>query len=188
MIAHLTGTLLSKEPAEVVIDVAGVGYAVGVPVSTLTALPAVGERVSLFTHHHVREDQLALFGFATAAEQRLFRQLIGVSGIGPKVGLAILSVSNPDDIRSAIAGGDTEFIAQVPGIGKKTAERVVIDLKDKVEMVTIDGSPRGTDDVVEALVGLGYSRQDARKAVSKVASQTTETDELVRAALKELAS
>jgi Holliday junction DNA helicase RuvA len=188
MIAQLSGTLVSKEPAEVVIDVAGVGYAVGVPVSTLSALPAVGEQVRLFTHQHVREDQLALFGFSSEAEQRLFRQLISVSGIGPKVALAILSVSNPDDIRAAIAGGDTEFIAQVPGIGKKTAERVVIDLKDKVEMVTSEGSPRGTDDVVEALVGLGYSRQDARKAVSAVASQTSEPDELVRAALKELAA
>lgn len=188
MIAQLSGTIVSKEPAEVVVDVGGVGYAVGVPVSTLTALPGIGEAVRLFTHQHVREDQLALFGFATEAEQRLFRQLISVSGIGPKVGLAILSVSGPDDIRAAIAAGDTAFIAQVPGIGKKTAERVVVDLKDKVEMVTAGGSPRGTDEVVEALVGLGYTRNDARSAVGKVAADTTETDELVRAALKELAA
>lgn len=188
MIAQLTGTLVSKDPAAVVVDVGGVGYAVGVPVSTLSQLPVIGETVVLYTHQHVREDQLALFGFASEAEQRLFRQLISVSGIGPKVALAILSVSSPDDIRAAIASSDTAFIAQVPGIGKKTAERVVIDLKDKVEMVTSAGSPRGTDEVVEALVGLGYSRPDARAAVSKVSASTTETDELVRAALKELAA
>lgn len=187
MIAQLTGTLIKKDPAEVVVDVGGVGYLLVVPVSTLTTLPAVGETVTLYTHQHVREDSLALYGFSSEGEQRLFRQLISVSGIGPKVALAILSVSNPDDIRAAIAAGDTEFISSVPGIGKKTADRVVVDLRDKVEMVTGSGEPRGNDEVVEALIGLGYSRNEARKAVQAVAGTSSETDQIIREALKELA-
>jgi holliday junction DNA helicase RuvA len=187
MIAQISGKLIRKDPAGVVIQTGGVGYALTVPVSTLSELPKAGTETTLYVHTYVREDQLALFGFATEAERRLFSQLLGVSGIGPKVALAILSISNPDDIRSAISAGDAEFIASVPGIGKKTADRVVVDLQDKMEMVTASGEPRGNEEVVTALVGLGYSRKEARDAVSKQAAATTGTDELLKASLKELA-
>ena len=188
MIAQLTGTLARKDATGVVVVTGdGVGYAVAVPVTTLTELPAVDETVTLYTYQHVREDTLALYGFASQAEQRLFSQLLGVSGIGPKVALAILSISNPDDIRAAIAAGDAGFISSVPGIGKKTAERVIVDLQDKVEMVTAGGEPRGNEEVVEALVGLGYSRQEAATAVMAAAKTASEDDAILKAALKELA-
>lgn len=186
MIARLTGTLISKEPAGLVVQVDGIGYLVMVPVSTLTALPGAGAEVTLHTHQYVREDVLALYGFATTAERRLFAQLLGVSGIGPKVALAILSLSSPDDIRAAIAAGDAEFLASVPGIGKKTADRVVVDLRDKMEMVTSEGAPRGQDEAVEALVSLGYSNKEARQAVSAVAAGGDSTEAVIKAALKEL--
>jgi holliday junction DNA helicase RuvA len=186
MIAQLTGTLLSKEPSGVVLQVGGVGYLVTVPVSTLTELPETDSEVTLHTHQYVREDVLALYGFATTAERRLFTQLLSVSGIGPKVALAILSLSSPDDIRAAIASGDAEFLASVPGIGKKTAERVVVDLQDKMEMVTSEGAPRGQDEAVEALMSLGYSNAEARKAVSAVAAGADSTEAVIKAALKEL--
>ena len=189
MIAQLTGTLARKDASGVVIVTGdGVGYGVSVPVSTLTGLPAVGEEATLYTYTHVREDALALFGFSSQAEQRLFTQLLSVSGIGPKVALAILSISNPDDIRAAISAGDAEFISSVPGIGKKTAERVIIGLQDKMEMVTASGEPRGNEDVVEALVGLGYSRKEAGVAVMSAAKNGSEDDEILKIALKELAS
>lgn len=187
MIAQLTGTLASKEPSGLVVETGGVGYLVTVPVSTLTVLPEAGNEVTLHTHQYVREDVLALYGFATVAERRLFTQLLAVSGIGPKVALAILSLSSPDDIRAAIAAGDAEFLASVPGIGKKTADRVVVDLQDKMDMVTSEGAPRGQDEAVEALVTLGYSNKEARKAVSAVAGGADSTEAVIKAALKELA-
>jgi Holliday junction DNA helicase RuvA len=188
MIALLSGQLVEKDPSEIIVDVAGVGYQVFVPVSTLAGLPDPGGDVRLYIHHYVREDQDGLYGFKTAAERRLFGQLLGVSGIGPKVALAILSLASAADIRSAITGGDTAFLASVPGIGKKTAERVVVDLRDKLEMVTSEGGVIGNNDVVQALVGLGYSQSEARKAVSEVSSEVSETDEILREALKSLAT
>lgn len=187
MIALLSGMLVRKDPNEVVVETGGVGYQVFVPVSTLADLPGLDEAVTLHIHHYVREDLVALYGFLTTAERRLFGQLLGVSGIGPKVAMAILSLASPADIRSAITGSDVAFLASVPGIGKKTAERVVVDLRDKLEMVTTEGKGTGNDDVVEALVGLGYSRAEARKAVSAVADQNTEAEELLKAALQQLA-
>lgn len=190
MIAQLTGKLIEKEPSGLVIETGGVGYLLNVPVSTLTALPETGSEVTLHTHQYVREDLVALYGFATKAERRLFTQLLGVSGIGPKVALAILSLSTPDDIRSAIAAGDADFLSSVPGIGKKTADRVVVDLRDKMEMVTTDGAPRGQEEAVEALVSLGYSTAEARKAVRTVATSgetNRSAEEVIKAALKELA-
>lgn len=188
MIAQLTGTLARKDAAGVVLVTGdGVGYGVAVPVTTLTDLPALGEEVTLYTYTYVREDTLALYGFTGPAEQRLFSQLLGVSGIGPKVALAILSISNPDDIRAAISAGDAEFISSVPGIGQKTADRVIVDLRDKIEMVTGSGEPRGNEEVVAALVGLGYSRKEAAGAVMAAAKTASEDDAILKAALKELA-
>ncbi len=188
MIAQLTGTLLEKEPTGLIVETGGVGYLVAVPVSTLAALPKTGAEVTLYTHQYVREDVLALYGFAAKAERRLFMQLLGVSGIGPKVALAILSLASPDDIRAAISAGDAGFLASVPGIGKKTAERVVIDLQDKMEMVTSEGAPRGQEEAVEALAALGYSTAQARKAVHAVAGGADSTEAVIKAALRELSS
>jgi Holliday junction DNA helicase RuvA len=187
MIAQLTGIVARKDASGVVVVAGGVGYAVAVPVSTLTDLPPVDSEITLYTYLHVREDVLALYGFAGQAEQRLFAQLLGVSGIGPKVALAILSISNPDDIRAAISAGDAGFISSVPGIGKKTAERVIVDLQDKIEMVTAGGESRGNEEVVEALIGLGYSRKEAGAAVMAAAKTVSEDDAILKAALKELA-
>lgn len=188
MIASLTGIVSYKEPSSVVVEVGGIGYQLAVPVSTLTALPAVNEQVRLHTFQYVREDTLALFGFLTVAEKDLFSQLLGVSGIGPKVALAILSVASVADIKAAIAAGDTAFISSVPGIGKKTAERVVVDLRDKMGPATFETTTTGHADVVEALVGLGYSAKEARQAVQQVSEKETATDQILRIALKELAS
>ncbi len=187
MIVSLRGELTRKDPSGITIDVAGVGYGLAVPVSTLTELPEVGEDILLYTFQYVREDTLALFGFATEAERSLFEQLLSVSGIGPKVALAILSLSSPPEISNAIASGDTAFLSSVPGIGKKTAERVVVDLRDKVGAVVQTPGSNSQNDVIAALMGLGYSAAEARKAVQKI-DTTTHTDEALRQALKELAS
>lgn len=187
MIVSLRGKLTRKDPSGITIDVDGVGYGLAIPVSTLTALPEVGEHVVVQTFQYVREDTLALFGFATEAERGLFEQLLSVSGIGPKVALAILSLSTPPEISSAIASGDTAFLSSVPGIGKKTAERVVVDLRDKVGATVHAPGTSNQNDVIAALMGLGYSVAEARKAVQKV-DTTTHTDEALRQALKELAA
>lgn len=189
MIARLSGTLVSKAPGHAVIDVGGVGYELAVPISTYSRLPGEGADVRLDTFQYVREDVLALYGFYSTDEKELFGQLLGVSGIGPKVALAILSVASVRDIRGAIASGDTAFISSVPGIGTKTAERVVVDLRDKmgVEGAGTDTSG-GHDEVVQALVGLGYSSKDSRQAVKSAAAHESETDEVLRRALKELAA
>ncbi len=191
MIAYVSGELVSKDPSEVVVAAGGLGYRVFVPVSTLSALPGIGSAVKLFTYHYVREDAVLLYGFATPAERRLFTQLLGVSGIGPKVGLALLALATPNEIRTAIATGDTALLGSVPGIGKKTAERVVVDLRDKMEASATTGGAggpvSGTQEVVEALVGLGYSQPEARRAVGEVGSEASDPDELLRASLKRLA-
>lgn len=184
MIAHLRGSLLKKDPSSIIVETGGVGYALSVPVSTFSQLPEVGSDVSLHTFQYVREDTLALYGFSTEAEKNLFTELLGVSGIGPKVALAILSVASPSDIRTAIASGDTAFLSSVPGIGKKTAERVVVDLRDKMDSFTEPTDRGPVDDVVAALVGLGYSNNEARKAASGATGAST--DELLRSALKEI--
>lgn len=188
MIARLTGTLAAQAPTSLLLDVAGVGYEIAVPVSTLAALPEVGQEVVLHTHQHVREDALALFGFATPAEKTLFVQLIGVSGIGPKVALAILSVASVEATQSAIASGDTAFISSVPGIGKKTAERVIVDLRDKMAMSPTTSANSGHDEVMQALLGLGYSATEARRAVQKVPADLQDTSAALRHALKEIAA
>lgn len=188
MIAYLTGTLTSKEPAAVVVETSGIGYRLMIPVSTYSALPETGQSVTLHTYQYVREDTLALFGFHSPAEHALFTQLLSVSGIGPKVALAILSLASPADIRAAIAAGDTAFITSVPGIGKKTAERVVVDLRDAMGTVATESGAGGHSEVVQALVGLGYSNKEAHAAVRQVGNHIEGTDNVLRAALRELAA
>lgn len=172
MIAHLRGRLLSKSPNEAVIECAGVGYGVTISVATFTSLPAEGAETSLHIYTHVREDQLALFGFAETQEKRLFEKLLTISGIGPKLAITVLSGIAADRLVTAIRSGDHASLTKIPGIGKKTAERVVLELKDKLDDMAVpvadaSGVHRGPagDDVLSALVNLGYLRPIAQKAI-----------------------
>src|SRR5207244_8293924 len=176
VIAHLRGSILEKHPNRIVIDVNGVGYDVFVPLSTLYVLGDAGTEMTLRTHTHVREDALALYGFATLLEQELFERLIGVSGIGPRVALAVLSGIEPAELIRAIERGDIARLTAIPGVGKKTSERIVLELKDRlprpqVAAVIAGGAPLDDrldirDDVLSALVNLGYHRPLAERAVA----------------------
>src|SRR5262245_22121847 len=135
MIASLRGALLEKHPNQVIVDVHGVGYDVAIPVSTYSALPESGKEVTLRVHTHVREDAIALFGFVSSEEKVLFEKLIGVSGIGPKLAITVLSGLAAADLTTAIRSGDVQRLTRIPGIGKKTAERMVLELRDKVDIV-----------------------------------------------------
>lgn len=172
MIAHLRGKLLAKHPDQAIVETGGVGYDVSISVAAFSELPAVGNEVSLFIHTHVREDALALFGFLRADEKRLFEKLLTVSGIGPRVAIGILSGVPADDLVTAIRSGDLARLTRVPGIGKKTAERMVLELRDKLAEwgapPTVAASPL-EQDVLSALVNLGYSRPAAEKAVAAAA-------------------
>ena len=172
MIAHLRGSILEKHPNRIVIDVNGVGYDVFVPLSTFYGLGEPGAGIALRIHTHVREDAFVLYGFATLLEQELFERLIGVSGIGPKVALAVLSGIEPQEFIRAIERGDLARLTAIPGVGKKTSERIVLELKDRLPRaqvaaaagVTVSDAPALRDDVVSALVNLGYHRPLAEKA------------------------
>ena len=169
MIAHLRGRLLSKTPQTAVVEAAGVGYEVAISIPTFTALPAEGEEVSLLIHTHVREDTLALFGFTSRTEKRLFEKLLGISGIGPKLAVTVLSGLPPERLIAAIHGQDHATLTRIPGVGKKTAERIVLELKDKLQELaptTIVGvATPMSEDVLSALVNLGYQRAAAQKGV-----------------------
>lgn len=200
MIAHLTGQLREKDLRRVqrlVIDVHGVGYEVLAPLSTVYTLGEAGATVSLRIHTHVREDVLQLFGFATALEQMLFERLIGVSGVGPKLALAILSGVEPSDLVRAIRGNDLGRLTAIPGVGRKTAERLVVELRDRLaqdvgespaEPATADAVVR--DDLLSALANLGYQRAAAEKAVDRVLGRSAGIagfEPALREVLKELA-
>ena len=191
MIAHLRGRVLFKQPNQVVLDVAGVGYDVAISVTTFTALPAEGTEAALFIHTHVREEAIALFGFHEPAEKRLFEKLLAVSGIGPKLAITVLSGLPSERLVAAIRGQDHATLTRIPGIGKKTAERVVLELKDKLDdmasaPVIAAAGPAG-EDVLSALVNLGYARPIAQKAVEKAVERDAEAaksfEKLFRAAL-----
>jgi Holliday junction DNA helicase RuvA len=194
MIAHLRGRLLSKSPNQLIVDCNGVGYDVVISIATFSELPGEGAEVSLFIHTHVREDQIALFGFAGTQEKRLFERLLTISGIGPKLAITVLSGISPERLVAAIRGGDHATLTKIPGIGKKTAERVVLELKDKLEDMAVPvaaggggyHSPVG-DDVLSALVNLGYPRPVAQKAietaVEKTANAANDFETLFRAAM-----
>jgi Holliday junction DNA helicase RuvA len=173
MIAHLRGRLLSKTPNQVIVDCAGVGYEVTISVATFSALPAEGTEAALYIHTHVREDQLALFGFSETQEKRVFEKLLTISGIGPKLAITVLSGISTDRLVTAIRSGDHATLTRIPGIGKKTAERVVLELKDKLDDLAVAvpataGGPHhgpAGDDALSALVNLGYARPVAQKAI-----------------------
>ena len=174
MIAQLRGRLLRKQPQEAVVDVGGVGYRVAIPLSTFYRLGETGCEVTLLTHTHVREDALALFGFLTAVEQALFERLILVSGVGPRLAVSILSGIEAPELVVALQSGDVVRLTRIPGVGKKTAERLVVELKDKVKGILAEeelpaaASPASAqEDLVSALVHLGYSRPEAERGVER---------------------
>jgi Holliday junction DNA helicase RuvA len=171
MIAHLRGTLLSKHPNQAIVETHGVGYDVVISVPAFSELPAPGAEVALHIHTHVREDALSLYGFLRLAEKHLFEKLLTVSGIGPKLAITILSGMPADEMVGAIRGGDLARLTRIPGIGKKTAERMVLELRDKLpaptgvsEISAVAASPV-EEDVLSALVNLGYQRAAAEKAL-----------------------
>ncbi len=185
MIGHLSGTLTAKNPPQILVEVGGVGYELDVPMSTFYALPATGAAVSLFTHLVVREDAHNLYGFASAEERSVFRPLIKVSGIGPRTALAVLSGMSVPDLAQSIALQDAARLVKIPGIGRKTAERLLLELKGKLaEAVGEPAAERGAD-VVHALVALGYSEKEALAAIKGIASDLP-LAEAIRAALKTL--
>ena len=186
MIGRLSGILVSKNPPQVLLDVAGVGYEIDVPMSTFYSLPATGDKVTLLTHLVVREDAHVLYGFATAEERTAFRQLIRISGVGARTALSVLSGLSVAELGSAVAMQDAARLTKVPGIGKKTAERLLLELKGKISETEIRPAAGGAGDVVNALVGLGYSEKEALAAVKGLAPGLTVT-EGIRAALKALA-
>ena len=197
MISHLRGTLLQKHPTQVIVDVHGVGYEVTIPVSVYSSLPEKGQPVQLHIHTHVREDALALFGFLTAGDKALFEKLIAVSGIGPKLAITALSGLAAADLVAAIHAGAVEQLVRIPGVGKKTAERMVLELRDKLDLIgiparagsaTAAGSAFGgiEEDVISALMNFGATRGSAENAVTKArsASEPNDFDLLFRRALK----
>ncbi len=200
MIAHLKGQLLIKTPESIIIDAGGIGYEVFVPLSTFYNLPEKYENVSLHIYTHVREDALMLFGFQSQLEKSLFMMLISVSGIGPKLAVNILSGIGPQELLEAIANGDAVRLRSIPGIGKKTAERIALELKDKACKLTgfqdIPTAPKPvqirdtlTDDALSALVNLGYSTKVAEHAVQKAKAELVDgtLEEIIKKALKILA-
>jgi len=195
MITHLHGQLAETSPTRVVVDCHGVGYEVFIPVSSYAKLPAIGGEVKLLTYHHVngQDGTQQLFGFATSAEREMFLLLISISGIGPKLGCNILSSAAITGLRNAIANGDTKTLSALRGIGKKTAERLVLELKDKVgEATGVAGTAPVTHDpkqadAIAALISLGYKPADAQKSVAaanEAAGKPLTVEELVRAALR----
>ncbi len=200
MIASLTGRLASKHPGGVVIDVQGVGYDVLIPLSTYYRLPDADQSVSLTIHTHVREDAIQLFGFSTQREKDAFLMLLSVSGIGPKLALSVISSLSVDDLAAAVRNDDQKTLASVPGIGKKSAGRLALELKDKVDKLGAAADHRAAkaaepsgklmDDALSALVNLGYKAGDVKDVVKQVlAGRNGETHlpDIIRSALKELA-
>jgi Holliday junction DNA helicase RuvA len=194
MIAHLRGKLILKEPGQAIVEAAGVGYDVTISVPTFTALPALGAEASLFIHTQVSEDQIALFGFLEREEKRLFERLITVSGVGPKLAIKMLSGLSSERTVQAIRGQDHAQLTRIPGVGKKLAERLVVELKDKLDDFAAPPSSApsiqgpAAEDVLSALVNLGYQRPAAEKAiqqsVAKNAAIDADFDSLFREALK----
>ena len=188
MIAHLRGRLLSKTPGQAIVDCGGVGYDVSISVPTFSALPAEGAEVSLFINTQVREDAIALFGFLDRTEKFLFERLITISGVGPKLAMTLLSGIESAALAAAIRSADHALLTRIPGIGKKTAERIVLELKDKLDTLAAPAPSLGespvtgtaVEDVISALLNLGYQRTAAQKAVESTLRTNGETDLTLR--------
>lgn len=198
MIGRLTGSLLEKQPPALVVDVGGVGYELEAPLSTFYELPEIGVQVSLFTHMVVREDAQLLYGFARAAERRLFRVLLKVSGVGPRMALAILSGMQADDFARCIENDDVTALTKLPGIGKKTAQRLIVEMRDRLADGDLgaglaEGSAAGGEapvaddavtDATSALVALGYRPAEASRMIRPLADEGLSTEDLIRRALQ----
>jgi Holliday junction DNA helicase RuvA len=193
MIGRLVGRLAEKSPDRVILDVGGVGYLVHIPLSTFYELPEAESPTSLWIHTHVREDALALYGFLTERERQLFLLLLGVAGIGPKVALTVLSGIPPSELVDALRSQDVRRLVAIPGVGRKTAERMVLELAERVQGLAVEGRPApppsvASEDVVSALVNLGYRKSEAERAVESVARAGVPKDfgEYLKLALKKL--
>jgi len=192
MIAHLRGTIIAKQPDRAVIECGGVGYDVAISIPTFSDLPKLNAEVSLYIFTNVREDAIHLFGFLRMEEKQLFEKLISVSGIGPKLGITLLSGMAPEHIVTAIKGSDIAMLTRIPGIGKKTAERMCVELRDKLDAFTAATSARThtsvAEDAISALANLGYQRASAEKAVEDAAKADANAtfDSLFRAAMAKL--
>jgi len=191
MIGRLHGTLLQKSPPSLVIDVHGIGYEVEAPMTTFYDLPAPGQAVTLFTHLVVREDAHLLYGFSREAQRRLFRALLKVSGVGPRIALALLSGLSDEEFLQCLANNDIARLTQVPGIGRKTAERLIVELRDKFDAPATLPTAVATQDpvaeAVSALVALGYKPQEASVAVRNIATAGLASEDIIRRALQGLA-
>ena len=199
MIGRLKGILISKQPPALLLDVQGVGYEVDAPMSTFYQLPEVGEEVVLHTHLIVREDAQLLCGFASENERRMFRALIKINGVGAKLALAILSGMSADEFARCIHDNDTAGLTRLPGVGRKTAERLIVEMKDRlsdwhegIESIAANDASvsggEGTREAVSALIALGYKPQEASKMVSKVDSENLSSEDIIKAALKSMVS
>ena len=194
MIGHISGTLLEKHPLRILVDVGGIGYELDVPMSTFCELPACGEKINLHTHFAVREDGHFLYGFATGEERAAFRQLIKISGIGARMALAVLSGLSVEELARAITLQEPGRLVKIPGIGKKTAERLLLELRGKLTPPDMarHGTPSGTPaadsrgDILDALLALGYSEREALAAMKEIAESVDVTEGL-RLALRQLA-
>lgn len=197
MIGRITGTLVHKQPPEILIDVGGVGYEVQVPMTTLFQLPPLGETVCLVTHHAVREDAHLLYGFATERDRELFRHLIRVSGVGPKLALTILSGMDGDSFARAVQAADVKSLVALPGVGRKTAERLLVEMRDRLSgwldelgtgRAASSASTPATDklrDAEDALIALGYKPAEAARLVAAVDDeQISDSEDLIRLALR----
>lgn len=197
MIGRLTGIVLEKQPPHILLDVQGVGYELDAPMSTFYQLPALGEKTTLHTHMVVREDAQLLYAFSEKRERELFRELIRLNGVGPKLALALMSGLDVDELIGAVQAQDTSALVRVPGVGKKTAERLLVELKDRFKAwEAMPGSFKplspaqartpasATADAVSALIALGYKPQEASKAVNAVEDKNLSSEELIRHALK----
>ncbi len=191
MIAHLRGTLISKHPNQAIVEAGGVGYEVNISIPSFSGLPAVGAEVSLFIYTHVREDAFSLFGFLRGEDKQLFEKLLSVSGIGPKLAITIMSGMEADAMVAAIKGNNVAVLVRIPGIGKKTAERMVLELRDKLEAFGAPALPPVSpveQDVISALVNLGYNRGLVERAVGQLGKDPAQSfDDLFRKSLAALA-
>jgi Holliday junction DNA helicase RuvA len=197
MIGRLQGTVIDKQAPDLLLDVQGVGYELLVSLSTFFAIPAVGESVTLHTHFVVREDAQQLYGFTERSERTLFRHLIKVNGVGPKMALGVLSGMSANEFAACVHNNDVDTLVRLPGVGKKTAERLVIEMRDRVDSIEASVSstnvhaaqPDLTQEAESALIALGYKPQDAAKMISRVAGkETLGVEQLIRSALKNMVS
>lgn len=205
MISYIKGPLTAIEEDVIVVEAGGVGMGIHVPLSVLDRLPGIGREVTVYTYFQVREDAMSLYGFLNRQDRDMFRQLIGVNGVGPKAALGILSTMTPDDLRMAIVTGDAKAISRAPGIGPKTAQRLILDLKDKISMEEVLGNlalpcdggvsaalgtasmGEAAKEAVQALVALGYSNMEANKAVKQVeVTETMTAEDVLKASLRYL--